>query len=115
MTWEYALIAIALIVGVLLAFPIAICLCAGVGWVLMTFDRLTTRCPSCTQRKMRYTNGIHETYPTGRGTGTFYLCDACSHRWFWSNDDRCWRDATDANYDWAFADPPMPINQKTSL
>jgi hypothetical protein len=115
MWWQYALIAIALVAGVLLAFPIAICICACLGWVLMTFDRATTRCPACNTRQMRWTNGIRETYPTGRGTGRFYLCEACKRRWFWSNDDRCWRDAKDSDFDWAFAEPPMPINQKTAL
>jgi hypothetical protein len=51
---------------------------------------------------MRSPNAICETYPTGRGTGKFYLCDACSARWFWSNDDRGWLDASDAKFDWAF-------------
>jgi hypothetical protein len=115
MWWQYALIAIALVVGVLLAFPIAILLCACLGWVLMTLDRATTRCPGCNARQMRCANGIRETYPTGRGTGKFYLCEACKRRWFWSNDDRCWRDADDSDFDWAFAEPPMPINQKTAL
>jgi hypothetical protein len=115
MWWQYAVIVVALVGGVLLAFPLAICICASLGWVLITFDRLTARCPDCNQRRMRCTNGIRETYPTGRGTGKFYLCDGCKRRWFWSNDDRAWRDAADPDFDWAFAEPPMPIDQHTAL
>jgi hypothetical protein len=51
MLWQYALIATALIIGVLLAFPLAICICAGLGWVLMTFDRLTPAAQSATSVK----------------------------------------------------------------
>ncbi len=51
---------------------------------------------------MRQANAIHETYPTGHGTGLFYLCQACGSRWFWSNDDRAWQDASSPDFAWAF-------------
>jgi hypothetical protein len=102
MEWSYAIIAGLFVLGVLLAFPLAIGICATLGGVLMVADRLTTRCPGCGQRRMRCTNGIRETYPTGRGTGRFYLCGACGGRWFWSNDDGTWRNASSPNFEWAF-------------
>jgi hypothetical protein len=102
MEWSYAIIAGLFVLGVLLAFPLAIGICVTLGGILMVADRLTTRCPGCGQRRMRCTNGIQETYPTGRGTGRFYLCGACGDRWFWSNDDGTWRNASSPNFEWAF-------------
>jgi hypothetical protein len=99
---EWVLIVLILVGGVLLAFPLAVGICMFLGLILMTIDRLTTRCPDCRARRMRLTNGIKETYPTGRGTGTFYRCESCQRRWFWSNDDRAWQDASAPRYDWAF-------------
>jgi hypothetical protein len=93
-----------LIVGVLLALPLAIGICATLGAVLMAVDWLTSRCPGCGQQQMRWTNGIRETYPTGRGTGSFYLCRSCGGRWFWSNDDRGWEDASSPDRAWAFVE-----------
>jgi hypothetical protein len=104
MGWWYTAIAGVFVLGVLLAFPVAIGVCATLGGILMTVDRLTTRCPGCDQRQMRQTNGICETYPTGRGTGRFYLCRSCGGRWFWSNDDRGWVDASSPDLAWAFVD-----------
>ena len=102
MEWGYAAVAGVFVVGLLLAFPIAIGVCAALGSIFMAVDRLTIRCPSCGQRQLRCTNGIHETYPTGRGTGNFYLCGACGGRWFWSNDDRAWQNASAPEFAWAF-------------
>jgi hypothetical protein len=104
MEWGYAIIGVLFVAGVLLAFPLAIGICGALGGVLVAIDRLTTRCPRCKQRRMRCTNGIRETYPTGRGTGLFYLCRACSSWWFWSNDDRAWQDASSPDFMWAFVD-----------
>jgi hypothetical protein len=108
MWWQYALLAALLVAGVLLAFPVAIGICAFFGAVFLTVDRLTTRCPSCGTRSMRLTNGIRETFPTGRGTGTFYLCAACGQRWFWSNDDRQWQEAANPAFNWAFPQRQNP-------
>ena len=62
------------VVGILLAFPTAIAICATGGLIAHIYDRLTTARPKCGRKKMKGVNGIRETYPTGRGTGTFYLC-----------------------------------------
>lgn len=62
--------------------------------------------PRLQPAQMRQTNGIFETYPTGRGTGSFYLCGSCGGRWFWSNDDRGWVDASSPDLAWAFVDSP---------
>lgn len=88
-----------LLVGLVLAFPLAIAISAALGFVLTTADRWTTRCPNCGARKLRNVNGIRETYPTNEGTGTFYACDVCQHRAFWSNDDRGWQDANASEFD----------------
>ena len=104
MEWGYAAIAGVFVVGVLLAFPLAIAICTALGGVLVALDRLTTRCPGCGQRRMRCTNGIRTTYPSHRGTGLFYLCRACGGRWFWSNDERAWQDASSPDFGWAFAE-----------
>jgi hypothetical protein len=85
--------------GILLAFPFAIGLCTLLGFVLLTIDRMTTRCPSCGDRAMRIVNGIRETFPTGEGTGWFYACVSCGRRSFWSNDDRVWQDASGTGFD----------------
>jgi hypothetical protein len=98
-TWQIALL---VLIGVALAFPLAICICAFLGFLLQTYHRLTTPCPHCAQHRLRSFSGIKETYPTGRNTGTFYVCDACSWRWFWSNDEREFRDASSAEYDRCF-------------
>ncbi|HEX7380382.1 MAG TPA: DUF1553 domain-containing protein [Pirellulales bacterium] len=90
------------LVLVALAFPLAIAICAFAGGILMAFDRLTTRCPNCHARQMKVANGILETYPTGRGTGNFYLCGGCGRRSFWSNDERDWQDASGSRFDWAY-------------
>src|SRR5258708_2094356 len=89
-------------VGLILAFPLAISICALLGGSLVAFDRLTTRCPNCHVRRMKMTNGIRETYPTGRGTGRFYLCSACGKRAFWSNDNRAWENASASDFNWAY-------------
>jgi hypothetical protein len=47
MGWWYTAIAGVFVLGVLLAFPVAIGVCAALGGVLMTVDRLTIRCPGC--------------------------------------------------------------------
>ena len=85
--------------GIILAFPLAIAICAALGFVLMTVERLRTPCPKCGARKLKNVNGIRETYPTGKGTGTFYVCEVCAHRVFWSNDDRAWQDANAQEFD----------------
>lgn len=103
MWWHYPLLAALLVAGVLLAFPFAIGICAFFGAVFLTVDRLTTRCPSCRVRSMRLTNGIRESFPTGRGTGLFYLCEACGQRWFYSHDDWQWQEAASSAFDWAFS------------
>jgi hypothetical protein len=88
-----------LLVGVVLAFPLAIGICTALGLVLVIVERWATPCPKCAARKLRNINGIRETYPTGKGTGTFYVCDDCQHRVFWSNDDRGWQDANAQKFD----------------
>src|SRR5262245_23204553 len=95
-TWQLAVL---FVIGVLLAFPLAICICAFLGFLLQTYQRRTTPCPDCAKYQMRWVNCIKETYPDGRNTGAFYVCDACCRRWFWSNDDRGFRDASGAEYD----------------
>jgi hypothetical protein len=92
MSWLYVIIG--LVVIVVLAFPLAMAICAGMGWILLTCERLTNRCPNCGQRRMRNIGGIRETYPNGRGTGGFYICDACRQHWFWSNDEGVWQNAS---------------------
>jgi hypothetical protein len=84
MEWGYAAIAGVFVVGVLLAFPVAIGICAALGGFLMAVDRLTTGCPGCRLR--------------------FYLCRACGGRWFWSKDDRAWQDASSPDFAWAFVE-----------
>jgi hypothetical protein len=95
-----------LVVGAILAFPLAVAICTFLGAILWAYEWLTIRCPSCQGRRcMQHKNGIKETFPTGRGTGRFYLCRSCGQRSFWSNDDKGWQDATDAKYDWAYEWP----------
>jgi hypothetical protein len=89
------LIILVLAVGAVAAFPLAIGICAFLGFIVVMMDRLTTECPGCGGRTMGLVSGITETYPTGKGTGRCYSCG----RWFWSNDDRGWRDASDSNFD----------------
>jgi hypothetical protein len=97
-----SLVVVVLLFGLMLAVPIAIGTCALIGWVMLIVNRPTIQCPTCHALQMRSTNAIRETYLTGRGTGQFYVCEACSKRWFWSNDDRTWELASKAHYDWAF-------------
>jgi len=104
MWWEYPILGAVFALGVLLAFPLAVAICTCLGWMLVTIDRLTTRCPTCGVRRMRLTNGSRETYPSGRGTGRFYLCEACRRRWFWSNDDWAWQNASDRDFEWAYGE-----------
>lgn len=99
MDWSLVFLGTLFFFGVVLAFPLAILICALLGGVLMAYDRLTTRCPVCQARKMKRINAIRETYPTGEGTGSFYLCSACGRRSFWSNDDNAWEDATANHFD----------------
>ena len=104
------------VLGVIAAFPLAIGICTLLGGLLMTIDWLTTRCPNCWMtRCMRMTDAIRETYPTGRGTGRFYLCRNCGQRSFWSNDDRAWQDASDADFDWAFRRPSEKVSSRRNL
>ena len=114
MEWGYAAIAGTFVVGALFAFPLAIAVCAALGGVLMAVDRLTTRCPGCGLRRMCQTNGIRTTYPTGRGTGKFYLCRAGGGRWFWSNDARAWRDASSPGFAWAFIEEGPQMRAESS-
>src|SRR5262249_20577916 len=101
---QYTIIALVFLIGVVLAFPTAIAICALLGGLLSVVDRLITCCLQCGERRMHWTNGIRETYPTGRGTGRFYFCSACGQRSFWSNDGHGWQDASDASFDWAFVE-----------
>lgn len=89
---------VAFAVGVLLAFPAAIAVCSALGAVLMAADRLTTACPDCGQKRMRHTDSVRTTYPSHRGTGQFYVCEACGGQWFWSNDHRAWRNASTPDF-----------------
>ncbi len=93
------LIILVMALGVVAAFPLSIGVCALLGFVITTIDRLATECPGCGSRAMRCVNAIHETYPTGQGTGRFYSCGRCARRSFWSNDDQGWRDASDGRFD----------------
>jgi hypothetical protein len=45
MEWGYAIIAGLFIIGVLLAFPLAIVICVAFGGVLIGLDRFTASCP----------------------------------------------------------------------
>ncbi len=54
------------------------------------------RCPQCNRRTLRVAGGIRETYPTGKGTGSFYQCKRCRKKLFWANDDHQWHDAEDS-------------------
>src|SRR5436305_15028919 len=96
MEWGYTIIAGLFILGVLLAFPLAIGICVALGGELLALDRLTTRCPRCGKRRMRLINGI-------RGKGWFYRCLACEGRWFWSGY-RAWREASSPHFDWLFVE-----------
>ncbi len=80
-------------------FSSGICICAFSGFLIQTHRRLTTPCLYCAQQQFRWVNGIRETCPTGCGTGTFYVCGVCLRRWFRSNDDREFRDASGSEYD----------------
>ena len=88
---SYLLLTLILVCGVLLAFPAAICISALLGYILMTWERKRTPCPSCGAYALRWLDGIRETYPTGRGTGNLYECEVCHHRAWWSNDDQQWQ------------------------
>ncbi len=102
MQWEILILLAISIVGVILAFPVAVAICAFAGGMLIACDRLITRCPACRARSLRITNGIRETFPASGGTGWFYLCRACGNRSFWSNDSREWKDASGSVFDWAY-------------
>lgn len=93
---------IVFVIGLILAFPLAVAICAFLGGMFIAVDRLITRCPVCHARSMRTANAIRETYPTAVGTGRFYVCRACGKRSFWSNDSREWKDASDSAFDWAY-------------
>jgi hypothetical protein len=93
------LIALLFPIGVLAAFPLAVGICAVLGAITMGIDRLTNPCPGCGRRTLRCVNAIRETYPTGAGTGSFYICGHCDRRWFWSNDDKQWTDASADRFD----------------
>ncbi|HEV2295823.1 MAG TPA: hypothetical protein VGR35_18385 [Tepidisphaeraceae bacterium] len=45
MEWNYVVIAILFVVGVVLAFPLAIGICAALGALLIGLDRFSARCP----------------------------------------------------------------------
>ena len=45
MEWGYVVIIVLFIVGVVLAFPLAIGICAALGGLLIGLDRFTARCP----------------------------------------------------------------------
>jgi hypothetical protein len=90
---------LALILAIALVLRSAVALSAAI-------DGQMTHCPRCGKNRcMQVTNGIDETYPTGRGTGRFYLCASCGQRSFWSNDDDDWQDASEAKFDWAYREP----------
>jgi hypothetical protein len=54
MEWGYAIIAGLFVVGVVLAFPLAIGICVAVSSVLIGVDRFTARCPGCRQLRRRF-------------------------------------------------------------
>ncbi len=45
MVWGYVVIIVLFVVGVVLAFPLAIGICAALGGLLIGLDRFTARCP----------------------------------------------------------------------
>jgi hypothetical protein len=94
-----SIILVLLIVGIVLAVPMAIGISAALGFIIVTVHRWSTPCPKCGAHKLSGVDFIRETYPTGKGTGTFYRCENCHHRAFWSNDDRGWRDANAQEFD----------------
>lgn len=57
------------------------------------------RCPVCRIGVLQAVNGIRETYPTGKGTGTFYICSDCAKRFFWSNDGQEYQDSSGHEFD----------------
>ena len=51
MEWNFVVILAIFVVGVILAFPLAIGICTLLGGLLVAFDLLTTRCPNCHARR----------------------------------------------------------------
>lgn len=59
MEWSYLIIVGLFILGVLLAFPLAICICVVLGGMLIGFDRFTARCPGFSHLRRWYRRRLY--------------------------------------------------------
>ena len=91
-----------LVFGCALTFSLAVCLSVCLGLVRQVYRWLTISCPHCSQRRLRYVRGIR-----GRDPGTFYLCAACSRRWFLPEHGQNFQDASSPSLD-PYFEPPAP-------
>jgi len=82
--------------AILLVLSPAVLYALALALAAIRIHVLPPRCPACHRRSLRQAGAIRETYPTGKGTGSFYQCESCGKKWFWANDDHQWHDSTDS-------------------
>lgn len=59
MEWSYLIIVVLFIVGVLLAFPLAIGICVALGGMLIGLDRFTAHCPGFSHLRRWYRRKLY--------------------------------------------------------
>jgi hypothetical protein len=72
MEWGYVTIAVVFVVGVVLAFPLAIAICIAAGGVLAGIDWFTARCPGFSHLRRRRRRRL---YQPGRVVSQFLAPD----------------------------------------
>jgi hypothetical protein len=84
-TWLFILL---FLIACALAFPLAIGVVVVFGFIATTWWRLTTPCPKCSARRMRFVNALKINFGSSHPdecdapASQFYVCDACSTRWY---------------------------------
>jgi predicted RNA-binding Zn-ribbon protein involved in translation (DUF1610 family) len=90
---------IAVVIGGILAGPLAILLCALAGSILKRIEQ-ATKCPACGTASLTCVTRLRTNPPTG--TGSYYVCECCGVRWF-RPMGKSWINASGAEYDGVFS------------